>query len=151
APIDVPVGSKLLVQIQGLTAPASPSANNAPKALEMLDSETQRAELILKEGDVVAIEGGGIAVKWPIALKPDLAPTSELKDPEATGRGGLRLSYIGKDDFGVTDTRLVITQGTETLELPLTAPVPTKNPATPLPGAAPDAGAPPAAEADKAP
>lgn len=37
------------------------------------------------------------------------------------------------------------------LELPLTAPVPTKNPATPLPGAAPDAGAPPAAEADKAP
>ena len=37
------------------------------------------------------------------------------------------------------------------LELPLTAPVPARNPATPLPGAAPDAGAPPAAEADKAP
>lgn len=37
------------------------------------------------------------------------------------------------------------------LELPLTAPLPAKNPATPLPGAAPDAGAPPAAEADKAP
>ena len=38
------------------------------------------------------------------------------------------------------------------LELPLTAPGPAKNPAVPpLPGAVPDAGAPPAAEADKAP
>src|SRR4030095_13551975 len=49
-PIEVPVGSKLLVQIQGLGAAANLSANNASKPMEQLDSETQRAELGLKYG-----------------------------------------------------------------------------------------------------
>ena len=44
-PIEVPVGSKLLVQIQGLESGASLSANNASKRMEMLDSQTQRLEL----------------------------------------------------------------------------------------------------------
>ncbi len=68
-PIEVPVGSKLLVQIQGLGAAANLSANNASKPMEQLDSETQRAELVLKEGDKIGIAGGGLDVGWPIALQ----------------------------------------------------------------------------------
>lgn len=120
APIEIPIGSKLLVQIQGLSAAARINANNASKPLEMLDSETQRAELVLKEGDRIGIEGGGLDVGWPIALRPDMPPAAALQEPSATERGVLRLAYGGNDDFGVADMRLAITQGQETLELPLT-------------------------------
>jgi uncharacterized protein (TIGR02302 family) len=119
-PIEVPIGSKLLVQIQGLESAANLKANNASKPMEMLDSETQRAELVLKEGDHIAIAGGGLDVGWPIALRPDLPPTAALQEPSATERGVLHLIYGGNDDFGVQDMRLVITQGKESLELPLT-------------------------------
>src|SRR5688572_26870518 len=119
-PIEVPVGSKLLVQIQGLGSAANLSANNASKPMEQLDSETQRAELVLKQGDKIGISGGGLDVAWPIALKPDMAPSAALQEPRTTERAVLHVAYSGKDDFGVTDMRLVITQGQESLELPLT-------------------------------
>jgi uncharacterized protein (TIGR02302 family) len=118
-PIEVPVGSKLLVQIQGLGAAANLSANNASKPMEQLDSETQRAELVLKDGDKIGISGGGLDVAWPIALKPDMAPSATLQEPRTTERAVLHVAYGGKDDFGVTDMRLVITQGKESFELPL--------------------------------
>ena len=119
-PIEVPVGSKLLVQIQGLDAGASLTANNASKPMEMLDSETQRLELVLKEGDRIGITGGGLDVGWPIDLKPDLPPSAALQEPRTTDRGVLHVVYAGKDDFGVENMRLVITHGKDSLELPLT-------------------------------
>ncbi|MEZ5832742.1 MAG: TIGR02302 family protein [Dongiaceae bacterium] len=120
SPIEVPVGSKLLVQIQGLSAAANLNANNASKPMEMLDSDTQRAELVLKEGERIGIAGGGLNVGWPIALRPDLPPTAALQEPTATERGVLHVVYGGKDDFGVSEMRLSITQGNETVDLPLT-------------------------------
>jgi uncharacterized protein (TIGR02302 family) len=121
SPIEVPVGSKLLVQIQGLGAAANLSANNAVKPMEMLDGETQRAELVLKEGDKIGISGGGLDVGWPVELRPDMPPSAALQEPRATERAVLHVVYAGKDDFGVADMRLVITQGSESFELPLTA------------------------------
>jgi uncharacterized protein (TIGR02302 family) len=121
-PIEVPVGSKLLVQIQGLGAAANLSANNAVKPMEMLDGETQRAELVLREGDKIGISGGGLDVGWPVELRPDMPPSAALQEPRATERAVLHVVYAGKDDFGVADMRLVITQGSESFELPLTAP-----------------------------
>ncbi len=118
-PIEVPVGSKLLVQIQGLGAAANLSANNASKPMEQLDSETQRAELVLKQGDKIGIAGGGLDVGWPISLKQDMAPSAVLQEPRVTERAVLQVAYGGKDDFGVTDMRLVITLGKESVELPL--------------------------------
>ncbi|HET6158998.1 MAG TPA: TIGR02302 family protein [Dongiaceae bacterium] len=120
-PIEVPIGSKLLVQIQGLGSAANLSANNGTKPMEMLDEETQRAELVLKQGDRIGIAGGGLDVGWPIALKADLAPTATMQEPSATERGVLHVTYAGKDDFGVAHMRLVITQGKESMELPLTS------------------------------
>lgn len=118
-PIEVPVGSKLLVQIQGLGAAANLAANNAEKPMEQLDSETQRAELVLKQGERIGISGGGLDVAWPIALKPDMAPSATLQEPRVTERAVLHVVYGGKDDFGVTEMRLAITLGKESLELPL--------------------------------
>ena len=118
--IDIPVGSKLLVQIQGLTAAAELSANDSTQPMQALDAETQRAEVTLSKGDRIAIEGGGLDVSWPVALRPDMPPTAALQEPTVTERAALRLVYGGGDDFGVTDMRLVVTQGQESLDLPLT-------------------------------
>jgi len=120
AAIDVPVGSKLLVQIQGLSGTANLIANDATQPMELLDGETQRAEVVLSKGARIAIEGNGIEVAWPVALRPDLPPTAALQEPSVTERAVLRLGYGANDDFGVSDMRLVITQGQENLELPLT-------------------------------
>jgi uncharacterized protein (TIGR02302 family) len=120
SPIEVPVGSKLLVQIQGLGSAATLGANNGATPMEMLDGETQRAELVLKEGDRIGITGGGLDVGWPIALRPDMPPSAALQEPRTTERAVLHVVYAGKDDFGVSDMRLVITQGKESFELPLT-------------------------------
>jgi uncharacterized protein (TIGR02302 family) len=49
-----------------------------------------------------------------------LAPSAVLQEPRTTERAVLHVAYSGKDDFGVADMRLVITQGKESLELPLT-------------------------------
>ncbi len=118
--IDIPIGSKLLVQIQGLGAAAHLAANGATQPMQALDAETQRAEVVLQQGDRIAIEGGGLDVGWPIALLPDLPPSAVLQQPEVTERAAMRLTYGAGDDFGVADMRLVVTQGTESLELQLT-------------------------------
>ncbi len=120
AAIDIPVGSKLLVQIQGLSGNASLNANDATQPMQALDGDTQRVEAVLSKGARIAIEGDGIDVSWPIALKPDLPPAAALQEPQITDRAVLRLSYGANDDFGVADMRLVINQGQENLELPLT-------------------------------
>lgn len=120
AAIDVPIGSKLLVQIQGLGGEAALTANDATAPLKALDAGTQRAEATLTQGDRIALSGGGLDISWPISLRPDLAPSAALEEPEVTERAALRLVYTGTDDFGVADLRLVVTQGQESLELPLT-------------------------------
>lgn len=120
APIEIPVGSKLLTQIQGLGSAAELSANGTTQPMQALDAETQRAEVTLTKGERIGIAGGGLDISWPIALKPDLAPSATLEEPQVTERAALRLNYGGSDDFGVSDMRLVITQGQESLELQLT-------------------------------
>ena len=107
----MPVGSKLLVQIQDLGGSATLNANDTAQPMELLDGDTQRAEVVLNKGTRIAIEGSGNDVSWPIALKPDLPPTAALQEPQVTDRAVLRLSYGANDDFGVSDMRLVITQG----------------------------------------
>lgn len=120
AAIDVPIGSKLLVQIQGLSGAATLHANETTRPLEALDGETQRGEAVLSKGAQIAIEGDGIDVSWPIALRPDLPPTAALQEPQVTERAVMRLTYGANDDFGVSEMRLAITQSGETLDLPLT-------------------------------
>ena len=120
AAIDVPIGSKLLVQIQGLEGAAELTVNGAAQAMQALDDATQRLETTLTKGDRIAIEGGGLDVSWPIALRPDMPPSAALQEPQVTERAAMRLVYGGNDDFGVANLRLVITHEQESLELPLT-------------------------------
>lgn len=125
-PIDVPAGSRLLMQAQdlptsGLTGPAVLQANAAETPFDVLDATTQRAEMVLQNGDVIGVKSGlGTVAEWPIRVLPDLAPKPAFTgDPTTTDRGVLRLGYQSEDDYGTTDLRLVVGRGAESLELKL--------------------------------
>jgi uncharacterized protein (TIGR02302 family) len=125
-PLEVPVGSKLLLQAQGLptdglTGPATLLANEESIAFDVLDITTQRAEMVLEKGNMIGVQSGlGTVAEWPVRLLPDMAPIPHFGgDPTVTERGVLRLAYEAKDDYGVTDLRLVVSRGSETLELKL--------------------------------
>ncbi len=121
--LSVPVGSKLLVQAEGVGAEAVLGANNQDSSFRMLDPLTQRIEAKLTSGDRITIRASGSTLAdWPIRIVPDLAPTAEFAgEPTATDRGVLRLTYRATDDYGVKDLRAYIQRGGETIEagLPL--------------------------------
>jgi uncharacterized protein (TIGR02302 family) len=124
--IAVPVGSRLLIQAQGLptdglTGPATLLANEAETVFDALDAATQRAEVVLEKGERIGVESGLTTMaEWPVRLVPDLAPKPSFTgEPTVTDRGVLRLTYQVQDDYGVADLRLVVGRGTETLELKL--------------------------------
>lgn len=122
--IGVPVGSRLLIQAQGLptdglTGVAKLAANETEQEFDSLDATTQRAEIVLQKGETIGVVSGLATVaEWPIAILPDMAPKPTFTgDPTATERGVLRFTYAAQDDYGVTDLRLVVNRGADSLEL----------------------------------
>lgn len=124
--LDIPMGSRLLIQAQGLptdglTGVASLVANDAETPFEALDSVTQRAMIDLTEGDEIRVESGFSTVAvWPIRVVPDQAPQPAFTgDPTVTDRGVLRFTYQAADDYGVTDLSVVVARGADNFELKL--------------------------------
>lgn len=125
-PVPVPVGSRLLIQAQGLptdglTGAAKLAANETEQDFDSLDATTQRAEVTLQKGNAIGVVSGLATVaEWPIVLLPDMAPKPEFAgEPTVTERGVMRFTYAAQDDYGVTDLRLVVGRGSESLELKL--------------------------------
>lgn len=125
-PLDVPAGSRLLMQAQGLPTsgvggPATLLANDAKTPFEALDGTTQRAEATLTTGSSIGVKSGlATVIEWPLHIVSDRAPSAAFAgDPAVTDRGVLRLNYTARDDYGVTDLRLVVSRGTESFEFKL--------------------------------
>lgn len=125
-PLDVPAGSRLLMQAQGLPTsgiggPATLVANDDKVPFEALDESTQRAEATLTAGSVIGVKSGlSTIVEWPLHILPDMAPNAQFSgDPAVTDRGVLRLTYTARDDYGVTDLRLVVSRGADNFEFKL--------------------------------
>jgi uncharacterized protein (TIGR02302 family) len=123
-PIQVPAGSKILAQAEGVGAHASLFANGESKDFETLDPMTQRIEGKIKSGSEIEIRADGETLAhWPITVVPDRPPTVAFAaKPSATDRGVLRLDYAAKDDYGVANVRAVIQLRDETMELNLPLP-----------------------------
>lgn len=124
--LKVPMGSRLLVQAQGLPTsgmggPATLVANDAKLTFDVLDASTQRSETTLSGGSAIGVKSGlSTVVEWPVEIVPDMAPRAEFGgSPGITDRGVLRLGYTATDDYGVTDLRLVMSRGTEDFEFKL--------------------------------
>lgn len=125
-PLDVPSGSRLLMQAQGLPTsgvggPATLLVNDGKAPFEALDATTQRAEAVLTTGTTIGVRSGlATVIEWPVHIVADMAPSAAFAgDPTPTDRGVLRLGYTGRDDYGVTDLRLVVSRGTENFEFKL--------------------------------
>lgn len=125
-PIAVPVGSRLLIQAQGLptdglTGAAKLKANGSELDFDSLDATTQRAEITLQQGESIGVVSGFATIaEWPVAILPDMAPKPDFAgEPTVTERGVLRFTYAAEDDYGVTDLRLVVGRGSDSLELKL--------------------------------
>ncbi|MBB3770894.1 uncharacterized protein (TIGR02302 family) [Angulomicrobium tetraedrale] len=129
AALTVPAGSELVVRIIGLDhaklaieggitaapVPEAPAADgkgpsaaeapaatpSAPPARDKAAGEEQRY-LITADG-AARIEGpDGRTAAWHFRAQPDQPPTIELtKEPQASGRTALALSYKAEDDYGI--------------------------------------------------
>jgi uncharacterized protein (TIGR02302 family) len=123
-PLTVPAGSKILAQAEGVGAKASLVANGETKEFQKLDAMTQRLEGKIQSGDAIEIQADGATLaRWPITVVQDQAPSIAFAtNPGATERGVLRLDYIAKDDYGVSNVRAVISLNKDTLELQLPLP-----------------------------
>ena len=122
AALTVPVGSELVVRITGLAdaklmldggvaaveeekkqdAPAAAApAPAAPAGREKAAGE-ERRYVIGADGSARIEAPDGRSVAWHFRAQPDAPPTIELtKDPQASGRTALALSYKAEDDYGV--------------------------------------------------
>jgi uncharacterized protein (TIGR02302 family) len=124
--LKVPMGSRLLMQAQGLPTsgmggPASLVANDEKLPFEALDASTQRAEVTLTKGNAIGVRSGlSTIIEWPVEMVPDMAPSAQFGgNPGVTDRGVLRLGYSASDDYGVNDLRLVMSRGAEDFEFKL--------------------------------
>jgi len=122
--LTVPAGSKILAQAEGVGAKASLVANGQTKDFEKLDAMTQRLEGKITSGDAIEIQADGATLaRWPITVVQDQPPTIAFAtNPGATERGVLKLDYIAKDDYGVSNVKAVIMLNKDTLEVPLPLP-----------------------------
>jgi hypothetical protein len=107
--LSVPAGSTLVVRATGdakLDVAATGGLSEAPRdgaPPPPLGTE-ERRYTIRDEGAITVRGVGDNDVTWKFTAIPDRPPTIALaKDPEAQGRGGLRLDYKVEDDYGVVE------------------------------------------------
>lgn len=123
--ISVPVGSELVLRIQGTqdvkvevasagevrtleTAPAGAAADgDADLAAAAPSDGPLEATLELTATSRVEVRSGGQVIEsWPFSVVADRAPTIRFSgDPTATARGALELQYETADDYGVSEAR----------------------------------------------
>ncbi len=117
APVQVPVGSQLVVRStgdvhfdvvrKGGIEVAKADANKADARSPLPKGSEERRFVITSDGEAV-LHGAGSDLTWAFTAIPDRAPTiTLLKDPQRQVRGALRLDYKMSDDYGVVGASAV--------------------------------------------
>ena len=109
-PLDVPLGSTVLAQLQGGRGVPALVLDEARTAFEPVTAEAYRAHLEIRAGARLAIEQDGRElVAWKLTVLPDLAPRVEfISAPGRTERAALRLDYLAEDDYGLNTVSALI-------------------------------------------
>jgi uncharacterized protein (TIGR02302 family) len=102
-PLQVPLGSEVLAQLQGGRGAPALVLDTERTAFEPVTAAAFRAHLEIRAGARLAIEQGeDVLAAWNIEVVPDLAPSVEfLSAPGRTERAALRLEYLAEDDYGL--------------------------------------------------
>jgi uncharacterized protein (TIGR02302 family) len=110
SPVQVPVGSQLVVRATGnvhfdvVRKGGLVDAAADPK--EPLPQGAAERRFTIKGDGSAVLRGVGNDLTWTFNAIPDRSPTIALiKDPERQARGSLRLDYKMEDDYGVVDAQ----------------------------------------------
>jgi len=109
-PVEIPIGSRLLAQLQGASATAKLVLENESRAFERLDDDSQKITAPLIAGDRIELRlGWRRLAAWPIHLLPDQPPEIALSEPvTANEQGRLKIALQAKDDYGIAQIRLIL-------------------------------------------
>ena len=130
APLELPVGSIVLAQVQGGRGTPDLIAGDTTTAFNPVTLDAYKISAVLESGAVLRIEQGGKTLAaWTLALIPDESPTIEyLSPPARSERAALKLEYMAEDDYGLNRVGGVIRR----IDKPEEAPIEIE---LPLPGA----------------
>lgn len=102
-PLSVPVGSKLLAQVQGGRGAPVLEIGTEQTPFEAVAGDAYKVGIELESGERVTIrQDEEVLASWPLELVPDTAPSVEFTSPPArTERAALRLDWDAQDDYGL--------------------------------------------------
>ena len=105
--LSVPVGSRLLAEIQGGSGAARLITGDATHDFERIGPESQTLETTLDSGKTLSIRQGWTTLAtWPLDLIADKPPEIALfQAPDAEADGRLRLRIVAQDDYGIARIR----------------------------------------------
>jgi uncharacterized protein (TIGR02302 family) len=103
APITVPEGSTLLVEVDGGTRVPALRVGNDKQPLEAVGERAFRAETLIGSGSSIVVERRGSKLaEWPINVVSDQEPTVTFTEPPGPNeRGQVKLAVEAQDDYGV--------------------------------------------------
>ena len=116
APLSIPTGSKLLVQVHGGTGQPVLRLDAAETAFQSIDASNHRLETELTGGTRLGIaQDGATLQEWRIEVLPDGAPRIDFaSDPAAGERDALKLEYQASDDYGLEAVTATIRRAAST-------------------------------------
>ncbi len=102
-PLDVPVGSTVLAQLQGGRSAPSLVVGEEATAFSPVTADAYKVSARIRAGERLAVERAGRELAaWDMVVRPDAAPSIEFASPPGrTERAALRLEYLAEDDYGL--------------------------------------------------
>ncbi|SLN26537.1 TIGR02302 family protein [Oceanibacterium hippocampi] len=108
----VPVGSTLLIRLNGGKQPPELVIDGQAQAFEAIDASNYQIESTLSTAEQIVVREGENALEsWQVRIIPDLPPTIAFDEPPMpTARSALGLRYSAADDYGLADAVVELTR-----------------------------------------
>ena len=103
--IRVPVGSILAARMYGGDGPSKLFINEHVRDFSMIDKDNYAIESVVNSSGNLTIKQNNIIIfNKPLEVIEDQNPTVELLEkPERTVKGVLKIAYLSRDDYGITN------------------------------------------------
>ena len=104
-PVEIPLGSTILAQVQGGRGVPQLDLGVGAEAFGQVAADTYEITRVLDSGErLVVVQDKQTLADWPVRILPDAAPDIVyLSPPSRTQRQILRLEYQAEDDYGLVE------------------------------------------------